>query len=1605
MFINQIDELFDNILNKFFDFLIKKDSFNKFNKDSNFVKYQGEILITIKDFINTLDKAYILKIVKKENYLDDIFNIIKRYCAFYIYLGIAYYYKQGRDLFITNIIETSKNQKDTKIQIQNFFNSDNNSKIINFFIDIQNIKSLIEFKTMDKIKIILLNNPIKFNTTIKLFNELGEDYIINNFLIKDNFHNILKTIIFRQIYLKEEKIEINKLLNEVDKDLAEYKYIEIIVANINKIVDFNIIQKFLTIKQLKSGLAEEIYNYLEEMQTVDDIIIKENQDFINYLFSNKILIPITEEFIRYHKDSEKYDVESDNKNRDDTKIKYIVNKMNNIRNYYSPITEKNQKLKLEIDKYFYRNLDPRMAILYNDNEEIKIIQKLLFSENASDFDLLIDLENIRKYAYVNFKNVSRDYIKLRTPVAIEAIRYTNLKKKNTELLETRIGHNNIDLNVVGVAFNPTRLNISKNKNMTRRLDCYTKGNLINVTDITKKDNGFLSFIKVMESTVNKNNKNNKNLYYWMFNNLKDIPKLNKYIDYNKHESEKNFKIMLSEIYQIWINLVKDKFEKYISKKKSINVWELEYLFNIYKKKYFNFNLTKDIKNSLINSTLINKLIELPITEDETDNIIPGKRDVIIELPKLNIKIDKKNIIVISQTKHVEEIENNINIGNAVCNHYIKWGKINKSGKTDKEDLNQIVFEFVKQYVKVNERGDYICKSCNEVLAIHKFVYEGTYNKEQDQFMTTSLAVTQKLHELPKYMGLNRTITNIGKNLEKIAYMADITYYLGNDLAMKLHRKTVTKDTIDLILLHTSYLKNQLKDRITQAGVKYNINKDYTNLFFFELKDEIFLTSSTDTDYYKIIKYNNVISYLILIIITELNSGQILNLRDDKRCNYFLYSKIGQSLFKDLYLRVNQTEKILVNNIPLLAYCIFYFSCLLTNNRIWLWATKEDNKDNFNINIQKTIIHTVIDLINTIIEANLEKEKNYLYEILATRFTIKIKHVFSDTNLLSRINDKINKKVSITQDNKISFISKKSIYLPLNISGEFITGPNKKYCEISTKVLNKVKFKPDANKMDLLTNCDDGQFHQWIFSGGNLVCKLCKKEYYDILKDTKTTTESDTNINYFDKIKLTYTKKLTKRYCLTGTTHQIDPATGICKICKINPETYNYTNKELKQLEDYFKNKEIKDANDNFKSIHEKELLLKKTKEINNKILSKFDSRFEANIVNNYSSNKLENYIIDFIERIIKILGVKIKIKNKTTYLKDTLYILDHDYLGNDLKQNINILTSDNLIQTIQNHHAFNRDVLYYKDKAHKVYVYYDIVTLQYLGYSEDNKNIKKNKNNASIKIEYSIKDMLLILGLENMYTSLYHLDSSLINNFTPDNNKIINNLIRTRVINLKQIIARVQSIINSIRNHGKVNRFYNVEEKDIVNEFITKLKNFNLKDENQSNSVFKHSKYILSLVNVKPIYGNINLVYNNQYLDNNILNTSINADTKLIYFLVMNLNRLLDYNTLPAIESELAYLIIRIIEYSFKIYYKEHNYFEIRKFDYLLLSDIPYINETVRLDGFYQELVTSQEIDDEKVKEQNYDAQEAFDSLDIDDYDQDDDIDGNMEALDGDIDT
>jgi len=1559
MYINQVDNLFDNIINNFNIFLIKQNIFEKFSKDSNFIKFQNDILDIIQQYIKTIDMKDIESLTNKKQRVSYILEIIKRYCAFYIYLGIAYYYKGDRELFITNIIETSKNIKDSTFSISNFYNSDNNAKIISMYTIIKDIIQLQEYKTIERIKIILGNEPVKYALTIGLLNQLGEDYFNDYFLIKDNFHNIIKTFIFRQIYLVEEKNDVIKMLDETEIDEAEYKYIDIVLSKHDKLIDFTFLQEILSIDMLKSRKADEYYKYLEDYKSSQTLNLLNNNKMIDFLFSNKVIIPITEDFLRYHKNTEKYDTDitGELKDRDATKIKYIINKVNKVMNLYSSIYEKNQKIKLEALNLFYKSLEYKDAILYNDNEEVKIINKLEQSENTTDLDYMIDLNNLRSYPYINFKDMSKDGFKLRSSLMIQGIRYSNIKHKNPKnrKLDLRVGHLNQPLNVVGIIFNPSN----------RQLECVDTSMLIDIRG--KHKNGFNGFVDIMS----RNDKSDKNLYYWLFDLSVDKVKLEEYKNVSSSDTKVVIENILGEIYSTYINIQQKIIYNDLKKKHPTNLWDMFKMINKYKNQYtFNENIDLNLNINVFDKYFINTIHDIKI-KDKIDTF--QKKEIKIPLSKM-IKLKE---ITIRINEKIEEIDLAQLANQPICHHYIKWAALGRVSKNNDEELNQAIFDFVKQYVKTNERNEYICKSCSELLDLKKYVYEGTYIAELDTFQTTNLAVNQKLEEMPKYAKYTRTIRNIEKNIEKICYAVNLTYYIGNTPVVRLRRKMIIKDVIDLILVHGEYLKNQPKDRKQKAVEVYNIHPDLTNLFFFELKDDVFLTSSLDVDYYKQIKFNNVLAYILLVLIADLNTGQIISMKDDRKCNYFLYSNIGEGLFSKLYIRITEKEKISISSIPLLAYVLFYMSCVLTNNYIWLWNS-EDAKQQYNV--QKTIIHTMVDLINTLIEANMLKDKNFLYELIVNRLMYKIKNTYIDTNALNIIKVEAQKKIKIdTVTNKISYIMKKDRVINLDKIEAY--NPNVavgQLCKAITSKLDIIETKNFNYNADIYTNCIDGSFHQWDLKNKKLVCNLCNMVFDDIIIDKSDKASHVENISRLTQLKLQYIKKFTNTYCISGELHEIDA--NVCSKCKINVSTYKYSQAELSKLEKNLK--EINNINttkqlDTIRKYFEKEI---RRIENTNQVINRMNERYVK-----YTNNKMINYIDDFIDVLIKNLGNKIKINNSTIYLKDTIFIIKNDYMGNDIKDHITILSSDNKIMYQNNHSHYKMNVLYYLDKVNNVYVYYNLLTKNYIGYSKDNKTFNSYKSNNSIEVISSIKDMIQNMGLENQFTNIYHISKYYMEKDAKiDIPYIYTNIIRNRCNNLRQIIYRTVSIIEKVKNvHNNKFNEHNKEEFKLVADFQKSLKNFNTS--NDKSEIFDKLYIVTNNIDVLPVNKDMdkNNLYK-QYIDTSVLISLNNMDSKLLFYYLYNMNRLIEFNDLSAIRTNLCYMIIKIIIFSYNLYYIPIDSSEIRKFDSILITETPYIDESMKAVGYYQDLVNVKEIDDEKEKEKNYDINEEMGSLDID---------------------
>jgi hypothetical protein len=69
-----------------------------------------------------------------------------------------------------------------------------------------------------------------------------------------------------------------------------------------------------------------------------------------------------------------------------------------------------------------------------------------------------------------------------------------------------------------------------------------------------------------------------------------------YVNYSTNNVQNNIKLMIQDIYNIYINLVTNKFEKYIKSIDKITIWDLYNIFSGYKLNYFDFNLIPSIKN-------------------------------------------------------------------------------------------------------------------------------------------------------------------------------------------------------------------------------------------------------------------------------------------------------------------------------------------------------------------------------------------------------------------------------------------------------------------------------------------------------------------------------------------------------------------------------------------------------------------------------------------------------------------------------------------------------------------------------------------------------------------------------------------------------------------------------------------------------------------------------------------------------------------------------------------------------------------------------------------------------------------------------------------------
>lgn len=1559
MFVDKIDKLIDNVILDFFNTFFKQN--NKYKKiiskiinEVNFVKYQKEINLLINNYIQKINKININKITISHEYIEIIKNILKKYIFNYFFLTIGYFYKAKQDTYINNLIEFSKNQSNFVIKIPDYFNSDSNSKIINNFLLIKNIQNLFKLNSNQRKE--LLNN-INYKESINFLNTLGKKFIDLKILnpkisIEEKSHSLITSIIILEYYKKTDQHEINNILSEVDVIEGLYTYIDVVIS-CKKEYDFSSLENLFEKNELYNGVVDSFYNILSVNK---DNTYYNNNYKIEKLIDSKLITPIVDDLLVFDNSKESYEKNISDKfvyRRDETKIKFIVNKIDNVVDFYSETLKTNEKSKEKIYSLFYQPLKDRKSVSMNSIENTKILNKFTtVGKNLLEKNEFVnDLKKYDLFAYLNFNNISIDGFNFVSNKNLNVVRYINFenneyfRRDSSKKVLYRSTSENQSINIVGF--------IIGNKNDFK---CLRINKFKNIRNVKKKilKNGYVHSLKLLKDKILKNKKIKST--YWIFDSKKDLTKIKKYDEINKLKGTTNFQLIISQLYDDVISLIYDKILAKLKKKNRLINESFKILKKIEKKYKLSINKESNFYNNLEKTIFYEQSIKIKDKTDNKEGIIKGLFGQINKLVKVNNNNRKKiKSITINNSNIVDSLNNVENKTTAICQHNLTLRNILNMRKNNINKFNTDLYDFILKYVTETYDGTFICKSCGFVLNINKFVESGIFNKTTNEyipFITDSSYLLKDLDKLPTYEKLRRSITNIDKIVERLASNTNLVLYIGSLHSNKISRRNIVKNVLDLIK-HQNKNSTKKYNNNRSKKVKDRYGVTLSNLFNFILNDKIFVYSTTHFDTYKNIKLNNIVSYIVILLMLSVNDTQIINMGGTKFCNYYWFNKYGNILFEGLKININNKFKTdFILKYPVLCYLLYFFSFKISKYNLWRSDenTKTSNRKKI-FNTQKIIIQTVIDLLNSILENNNYLKKNFLYNSISEKFYMKLNTLFKNKNIFNVLKNDVRHQIKIIKNIKTY-------------------ANNIKTDSVLVDDLNKLNFKTSVTIFNELNN--HKFIHQKQFN-------LNLSTFSGVLQSNSNNVIKDTNNNL-------YIKKYHK------------------EIIKIKKLKQNYFNNDMNKFKKYLVNEKIN--NYNKLRLEEKNYKVRHNDQVN------YKNDFIKKLVDNYKKRKIDkdnyNHLNELLKEMSNIIGSNVNINKQNQYLNYNTYIIKYSHNGALLNKPIFITEKDKKIKKIYNHSYFKKDVLYYIDyKSVKTEVFYDKKTLILLGYKTQKTGFVKNTDYTNrLFINYSIRNKLLYFGFPNINLNLNNYNEELKHKDKKKlNYRKIKNIIRNRIDFMKKSIYNFRLMINKVKNNVVIENEIE-KESTIINipeKYSKKIGKMNISNNNKDilydykilsdNLFFKNFKYEDDKIYELDIINTYNII-------------DYDFHGNLIFFyLVTELLTMIRINKNNFIKTNIIFMIIDIINKLYDDFSDDYvlSLHEVRLFDRILkssdilkLSGFDSKDFEVKTEGVYSEFVNEEDANDKEymkeIEEQKYDDIEESTAMDVDDVDEDYDI-------------
>jgi len=1210
MLITDIDKFIEDQFN-----LLLGHTFNKpIKKDvAGFVSSYEKI-------INNINYSKIYDLITDDKNKKKVSQIIEKYILYYLILRSC----------LKDDNEDVESKNDEKIFVEKIFNLSNSiltldSLAISELVDIY----LAYYTTVTLLKLDDFKNknfsalPQNESTTeiLNIFNDIGIENVMAFMDPKKKpelgEHNILITLLFRKLYVKSDKKEISLILESSSIQDAEFKYITIIEARIKE-TDFASLEALFNIEDRKTGIPDDYYNLIDDYKLVSLGDVEENLDpevaiqsnllsddrKIAYLFHKKILIPITDEILRYNVDtqeSEKSEQKNNATYKTDTRLNNIVNKVN-------LITESARNP--ETKKLYYQPLFYRQAIPANDIEEMKIMKKFadIGRINAENVTSFIDLLSFRVYPYINFQNYAHYGFSHKHYYTTEALRYTNFRfgaNKNPELLKLihnkymqwrTITHDmfrsnnqhDFNSNIIGVAF-PTYINY-----MPYDIRCLKLNKSINVRKYNP--NGYKIGAFLLEKLINENKTFNKTPF-WIFDIDTDKFSQDQYDDINTSDPN-YFKKLISKLYDKVEELTLSRILNMFAMYAPLTLYQSNEILRIITKKFVPIPVYSDKMAEINYARYFTYLPQRLETVDIRDITFSTE-----DLRKLPVYNRPKNLdyVVVKVSKNESSVENILDI--ASCQHNIDLRDIERIRERDPTSFTKKLNDFYKRYVVDHINSDYICNSCNQTINIDKYIYQ------VNDLMKISAESKVPLEEQRQYNKFGKAINALDKIIERMGSFFNLTEYMGNHPSSVIKRRETIRNLLDVLLSSQDLRsKNPTEFDNETRILKEASGAKYSEYFAFPVENDIFVYSSRDTDKFKRMKYNTILTHIAVIMLLDINNSNILTLNPDKLINVLVFEKYGMGTLDDLKLRINTSNDLVyLGNYILMSYVVYYMASMMIRYKIYELAPESQNQD-----VKKgipaidrlRIMHTIMHVLAIIVDRKVKKPDEYLYTILSTNYFIKLSTIFSSEK----------SEQTLTE---LRFSTEKRLHPSNEVIGKKLTTKKQFRHEIDGKL------KPFE-----LYNTD-------IWQGENIF-----RRYFLIPKDPYVTEFTS------DEITQIIMKDLLKMYKIGAVKLNID-------ILKLD----SYT---LEQLYDVKKKyvelirKNIQIQKDNLAKVEYK---LKKKQE-------KLESLF-----NNLQHELLpfDTILDSFVNKMEKYISESQSIFKDDYYLRRSVFVINHDIAGYPIK--------------------------------------------------------------------------------------------------------------------------------------------------------------------------------------------------------------------------------------------------------------------------------------------------------------------------------------------------